>query len=152
MVERLHLESLDRIGDNTTAVGSNVAVKDAIFREHLSHKTTLSNDLKFDRARMNMWGVESTRSKKSNGHASTRSNKSRESLAIGGNEIASMPSLALQRRIPEVENELRILWKKGESINCGVCKEELLGKIQRDSSCTSRSRASWSKRGSSRRC
>ena len=69
LVERLHLELVDCIFDNTAAA-CDIArrIKNAVFRNHLSLKDSLNNDLKLGSARMDMRSIEAAPVQKSDCH------------------------------------------------------------------------------------
>jgi len=69
--------------------------------------------------------VETARTEESDGHARPSANESREGLSVGGNEITTSSSFALQGWIVEVEDEILWVIEDGKAINCSICEREL---------------------------
>jgi hypothetical protein len=71
LVERLHLELVDGVGDDSAAIGSVVVPKYSVLGKHLSHHSSLSNDLQFDTAGVDVRSVESAGPEKPDCHSGT---------------------------------------------------------------------------------
>jgi hypothetical protein len=130
LIEWLHLEGIDRIGDNSPSISSNIVVKDAVLREHLGDQPTRSDNLELSAARVDMRCVETTGAQETDCHAAAGTNESGECLAVRGNEISTLSSLAFESWVAEIEDKLAVLWQEGESIHRGIGKEKLLCKTE----------------------
>lgn len=130
LIEWLHLEGIDRIGDNSPSISGNIVVKDAVLREHLSDQPTTGNNLELSPAGVDMRCVETTGAQEADCHAAAGTNESGECLAVRGNEISTLSSLAFESWVAEIEDELAVLWEEGESIHRGIGKEKLLCKTE----------------------
>jgi len=126
LVERCHLELVDGVLDDSSArlcvAGS---VEDAVLWDHLDLKGTLSDDLEFGGTRMNVRSVEAASFEEANCHARSSANKCWECLAVCGNEITALSTLAFLGWITECELELIVLGEETEAVSSSIGDEKL---------------------------
>lgn len=121
-----------------------ILVVDTVLRNHLGNETAGGDDLELGRAGMDVEGVHSAGINAAEGHARAGANKSRESLAVGSDDLAALSGVWLLGI--EVEDELVILEKR-EAVDGSISELKLSCQAELGGVTASPGRSSRGKRG-----
>lgn len=126
LIERCHLICGHCVGDDSSAIRGSVVIEDPVLGEHLSDQAARGDDLELSAARMNVRCVEAARAQESDCHSTAGSDECWEGLAVRGDEISTLATLAFECWVAEVEDELAVFWQECKAVGCCVGKKELL--------------------------
>lgn len=115
LVEGCH-HALGQLSANDAALA--LGVHDSVLGKHLGDELAGSDDLELGRTRVDVESVHATGVNTAESHAGTSANEGRESLAVGGDELATLAGVLL--RLVEVEDEVFVLGEELEAIGSTV--------------------------------